>query len=375
MRFPFDPLPPFQHSINQTLSVEEVPSHGDDNTHTPITSPSLSRSPSPFPPFKPSPFIHARSDTVEALTNHQRYSIVESYPPCIAADSLTNSIIPTNVHHIPVPATTWFLLTLFPVHNIANAVSWLQDLTSYGVMALRFSRKSVVDDGKPSKSYRDVELLFKSREKAMQLAYRLSELPQAQLFVSSFRTLDKTRSSTLTLFTKYYWLPYIAEIYENAASTTEFEFLLGRAPLHPASNQQSDFRWVYLGQDGMNTPLLPPSNGNNHNYLCPPRASRRRSLNVVQFRVDWLEKVHDTLQQDLSPVEWDELRYFLMMLRATTYGGVSKKSQQFIVGMWPSARGVVDKVVRCVALARARESKKAQSVIKRDETFGSSTLR
>ena len=57
------------------------------------------------------------------------------------------------------------------------------------------------------------------------------------------------------------------------------------------------------------------------------------------------------------------------MLRGHTYGGLPKRFTQFVVGMWPTNDGVIDRVIRSIARWSSKEFAKSH-VMKRDETFG-----
>ena len=295
----------------------------------------------------------------------QRFLAVSNQSPCFLVPCL--QLPPRCIPFAPVPAGTWFITSFLHVSFELSPRSWVKQYSAYGVFAACCSKLDVSLDAKPLLC-RVIKLLFKSRAAAATLISLLIHNPKSPLTFESFVVLHDEDWKTVTPYDRVYWLPYIDQVYEHALDPGDFKFLLGRTPLHPHMSAV-DFRWTFLGQKGPNDLHTPPLTSAVVERRCPPCDARQQRLDVVEFDSEWLMARMIAKQHSFGTAEWSELCYLVMMLRGHTYGGLPKQFTQFVVGMWPTNDGIIDRVIRSIARWSSKEFAKSH-VMKRDETFG-----
>ena len=265
----------------------------------------------------------------------QRFLAVANHAPCSSVPRLQPP--PRYVPFVPVQAGTWFIASFFHVTLELNARNWVEQYSAYGVLAARYSRLDVGLGAEP-RLCQVVKLLFKSRAAAAILISLLVNDAKSFLNFDSFTVLHDTSWKIVAQYERVFWLPFIDQVYAQALYPDDFKFLLGRAPLHPHASH-AEFRWKFLGQKGPNDPLTVPLKSAAAVQLCTPRYQRRRRLDAVEFDCEWLTARASAGRVFFGTAEWLELRYLVIMLRGHSYGGLSKRWAQFVVGMWPTEDG------------------------------------
>jgi hypothetical protein len=301
-------------------------------------------------------------DTCDA---RQRLLAVTTQPPCSSVPRLQSP--PRHVPYAPVQAGTWFIASFVHVAFELSPRSWVEQCSAYGVFAAHCSKLDVSLDAEPI-SCRVVKLLFKSKAAAAIFISLLINNTKSSLTLESFTVLYDENWKITTPYDRVHWLPYVDQLYEHALDPDDFTFLLSRAPLHPHVSA-IDFRWTFLGQKGPNDLHTVPLTSAAAEQLCPPRDTRRRKLDCVDFDCEWLIAHMVAERRSFDDAEWRQLCYLAMMLRGHSYGGLPKRFTQFVVGMWPTKDGIIDRVIRIIARWSSTEFGRSH-VMKRDETFG-----
>lgn len=311
--------------------------------------------------------MHAESKYPISMPFERQLDIVQSAPVCPTPPPLSPAPHPRTF--VPIPSSSWYQLSLFPIASQFTARMGMDAYAELGVFAARCSRQTIPLS--PSNSYRAIKLLFKSKNLANSFVSNLLSCHgHPTLHIENYDLLSDAPGATLVNYEKILWLPYVGEVHECAMENKELVELMHRAPLHPSNVAVLDFRWKFLGQKGPNYPIPCPTDRADRMRLCPPRHTRKRRLDVIDFDMEWLMSSVLTKKHQFSDREWKEFRYLLMMLRGHTYGGLSQRLIRFIVGMWPTTDGTIDAVIRKIARWRNTEVPTMRQVEKRDETFG-----